>query len=104
MAVMSFYSMHGYEVIYDYEYEDDLREEGIEINLVRRRNEKRYEGEWLEGFKKDFRRLIETVLSMVYRFMGLRPYAPTREGIILKIFMAVLSFNLYRIYKLELWS
>ena len=88
----------------NYEFEEELKGEGIVLNPVRRANERKYEGEWLEYFKRSFKRLIETVFSMVYRFLGLRPYAPTKEGIILKIFMAVLSFNPYRGYKLGLWS
>ena len=54
--------MHGY---------NDLREEGIEINPVRRGNERRYEGEWLEGFKKVFRRLIETIFTWYTGLWGL---------------------------------
>ena len=109
MCAMSFYGAEGSEVIGDraytnYGFEDELKEEGIKLNPVRRANESRYEGQWLEYFKKSFRRLIETAFSVVYRFLGLRPYAPTKEGIVLKVFMAVLAFNLYRGFRLGLWQ
>ena len=87
-----------------YGFEDELREEGVELNPVRKVNESRYEGQWLEYFKRGFRRLIETAFSVVYRFLGLRPYAPTEEGIVLKVFMAVIAFNLYRGVRLGLWQ
>ena len=64
--------------------------------------ESRYEGTWLEYFKRGFKRLIETAFSMVYRFLGIRPYAPTKKGIVLKVFMSVLAFNLYRDFRLGL--
>jgi len=109
LALMSFYGFRGYEVIgdrayVDYAFEDELRLEGVRLNPIRKENESRYEGVWLEYFKKSFRRLIETVFSVLYRFLGLRPYAPTEEGVILKVFMAVLAFNLYRGFRLGLWS
>ena len=109
MADMSFYGVKGCEVIgdraytnYGYGFEDELKEEGIKLNPVRRANESRYEGTWLEYFKRGFRQLIEMAFSMVYRFLGLRPYAPTKEGIVLKVFMSVLAFNLYRGFRLGL--
>ncbi|MDQ7082153.1 MAG: transposase [Aquificota bacterium] len=109
LAVMSFWGVSGNEVIGDrayvnYSIEDELEKEGICLNPVRRVGESRYEGEWVEYSKRYVRRLIESVFSVVYRFLGLRPYAPTKEGIVLKVFLSVLAFNLYRGFTLRLWS
>jgi len=107
LSVMSFWGVSGNEVIgdrayVDYSFEDELVKEGIGLNPVRRAGESRYEGEWIEYSKRYARRLIESVFSVIYRFLGLRPYAPTKEGIVLKVFLSVLAFNLYRSFRLGL--
>ena len=105
---MSLNYARGKEIIGDrgytkYEYEDELKKEGIKINPMRKGRERRYEGIWEEGFKKRFRRIIESAYSVINRMLGVRPYAPKEEGILLKIFMAVLSYNLFRGFKMGLW-
>lgn len=108
LAVMSLNYAKGCEIIGDraytnYLYEDELKSENIKLNPIRKEKESRYEGEWVEYFKKRFRRIIETAFSVINRILGIRPYAPTKEGIILKIFMSVLSYNLNKGFKMGLW-
>ena len=108
LAIMSLNWAKGCEIIGDraytnYSYEDELKTEDIKLNPIRKIKESRYEGEWVEYFKKRFRRIIETAFSVINRILGIRPYAPTKEGIILKIFMSVLSYNLNKGFKMGLW-
>ncbi len=108
LAIMSLNYARGKEIIGDrgytkYEYEDELKKEGIKINPIRKERERRYEGIWEEEFKKRFRRIIESAYSVINRMLGVRPYAPKEKGILLKIFMAVLSYNLFRGFKMGLW-
>jgi len=80
-------------------YEELLKEEGIELRPIRKRNMKK-EG-WLEELSKRVRRkVVETVLSVLEKLMGIRIHAVTVCGFIMKIVLAIISYNLYRFFKI----
>ncbi len=104
---MSFYCVGSKEVICDKAYkdylmEDILREEGILLTPLRSVKESRYEGEWIEYAKRLYRRLAESVFSVLKRFIGMRPYSVSLRGLLIKIYTAVVSYNLYRMWKMNL--
>ncbi len=49
-----------------------------------------------------YRRLAESVFSVLKRFIGMRPYSVSLRGILVKIYTAVVSHNLYRMWKMNL--
>ncbi len=107
LANMSFYSVESKEIICDKAYknylmEDILKEEGIVLNPLRSIKESRYEGEWIEYAKRLYRRLAESVFSVLKRFIGMRPYSVSLNGLLVKIYTAVVSYNLYRMWKMDL--
>jgi IS5 family transposase len=80
-------------------YEELLKQEGIELRPIRKRNMKK-EG-WIEELSKRVRRkVVETVLSVLEKVMGIRIHAVTVCGFIMKIVLAIISYNLYRFFKI----
>ena len=80
-------------------YEELLKQEGIDLRPIRRMNMKK-EG-WLEELsKKVKRKVVETVLSVLEKVMGIRIHAVTVCGFIMKIVLAIISYNLYRFFKI----
>jgi IS5 family transposase len=80
-------------------YEELLKEEGIELRPIRRKNMAK-EG-WIEELSKRVRRkVVETVLSVLEKVMGIRIHAVTVCGFIMKIVLAIISYNLYRFFKI----
>ncbi|MFN3264047.1 MAG: transposase, partial [Aquificaceae bacterium] len=103
LSEMSFYGVGDREVIGDkayrnYQMEDVLWEEGIRLSPLRTKKERRYEGEWVEYVKRVYRRFAESVFSVLRRFLGLRPYSVSLSGLFVKIYMAVISYNLHRLW------
>jgi IS5 family transposase len=80
-------------------YEELLKQEGIELRPIRRRNMAK--GSWLgELSKRVKRKVVETVLSVLEKVMGIRIHAVTVCGFIMKIVLAIISYNLYRFFKI----
>ena len=80
-------------------YEELLRQEGIELRPIRKRNVKR-KG-WIEELTKRVKRkVVETVLSVLEKLMGIRIHAVTVCGFIVKIVLAIISYNLYSFFKI----
>jgi len=80
-----------------HEWEDALREQGIRWNPLRRKNESRYEGYWMEWAKRRVRRLVETAGSVLQQFWGERIRAVTARGVLLKVSLGILSYDLHRL-------
>ncbi|MFZ8805713.1 MAG: IS982 family transposase [Candidatus Calescibacterium sp.] len=74
-------------------YEELLKQEGIELRPIRRRN-MRKEGLLEELSKRVKRKVVETVLSVGDQVMGIRIHALTVYGFIMKIVLAIISYNL----------
>jgi hypothetical protein len=56
---------------------------------------------WLEELSKRVRRkIVESVLSVLEKVMGIRIYAVIMCGFIMKIVLAIISYNLYRFFKI----
>jgi hypothetical protein len=56
---------------------------------------------WLDELSKRVRRkVVETVLSVLEKVMGIRIHAVTVCGFIMKIVLAIISYNLYRFFKM----
>ncbi len=68
--------------------------EGIHWMPVRRKGSGRYEGELIESGKKGIRRLVETVGSVLRLYLGKRVHAVTLRGLLLKVMMAIISYDL----------
>jgi IS5 family transposase len=80
-------------------YEELLKQEGIELRPIRRRNMAK--GSWLEELSKRVKRkVVETVLSVLEKVTGIRIHAVTVCGFIMKIVLAIISYNLYRFFKI----
>jgi IS5 family transposase len=80
-------------------YEELLKQEGIELRPIRKRN-MRKEGLLEELSKRVKRKVVETVLSVLEKVMGIRIHAATVCGFIMKIVLAIISYNLYRFFKI----
>jgi hypothetical protein len=80
-------------------YEELLKQEGIELRPIRKRN-MRKEGLLEELSKRVKRKVVETVLSVLEKVMGIRIHAVTVCGFIIKIVLAIISYNLYRFFKI----
>jgi IS5 family transposase len=80
-------------------YEELLKQEGIELRPIRKRN-MRKEGLLEELLKRVKRKVVETVLSVLEKLMGIRIHAVTVCGFIMKIVLAIISYNLYRFFKI----
>ncbi|MFZ8805758.1 MAG: hypothetical protein ACO2PO_22640 [Candidatus Calescibacterium sp.] len=71
-------------------YEELLKQEGIELRPIRRRNMAK--GSWLgELSKRVKRKVVETVLSVLEKVMGIRIHAVTVCDFIMKIVLAIIS-------------
>ncbi len=68
--------------------------EGIHWMPVRRKGSRRYEGELIESGKKGIRRLVETVGSVLRLYLSERFHAVTLRGLLLKMMMAIISYDL----------
>jgi len=80
-------------------YEELLKQEGIELRPIRRRNMAK-EGLLEDLSKRVKRKVVETVLSVLEKVMGIRIHAVTVCGFIMKIVLAIISYNLYRFFKI----
>ncbi len=68
--------------------------EGIHWMLVRRKGSRRYEGELIGRGKKGIRRMEETVGSVLRLYLSERFHAVTLRGLLLKMMMAIISYDL----------
>jgi len=56
---------------------------------------------WIDELSKRVKRkVVETVLSVLEKLMGIRIHAVTACGFIMKIVLAIISYNLYRFFKI----
>jgi hypothetical protein len=76
------------------EWEEEMRREGIGWEPIRRRGSRRDPGEEMEAWK----RRAKKVLEMLRLYLGKRVQAVTSRGFLLKIRMAMISYNLHRIF------
>jgi hypothetical protein len=60
----------------------------------------RKEGLLDELSKRVKRKVVETVLSVLEKVMGIRIHAATVCGFIMKIVLAIISYNLYGFFKI----
>ncbi len=98
-----YYLSEGDKVIADsaytrYDFEEEMRREGIEWEPIRRKGSRRYQGEEFEAWKRRARRVVETVGSVLRLYLGKRIQAVTLKGFLLKIMMAIISYNLHRLF------
>ena len=75
-----------------------MRREGIEWEPIRRKGSRRYQGEESEAWKRRARMVVETVGSVLRLYLGKRIQAVTLKGFLLKIMMAIISYNLHRLF------
>jgi hypothetical protein len=60
----------------------------------------RKEGLLEELSKRVKSKVVETVLSVLEKVMGIRIHAVTVCGFIMKIVLSIISYNLYRFFKI----
>lgn len=105
-ANLSLYFLkEGDEVISDrgytcYGWEEEMEREGIRWRAIRKKGSRRYEGDEEESRKKRARRIIESVGSVLRLYFGKRVQAVTLRGFLLKIMMAIVSYDLHRLFRL----
>lgn len=83
-----------------YEWEEEMGREGIFWMPIRRKGSRRYEGELRERGKKAVRRLVETVGSVLRLYLGKRVHAVTARGLLLKVMMAIIIYDLNCLFRL----
>ena len=84
----------------NHQWEDDLAEAGIRWNPLRRRGDRRRKDPWEELGKQQVRRLVETVGSVLAGYWGKQVRAVTPAGILLKLGLAIMSYDLHRLVAL----
>jgi hypothetical protein len=78
----------------DYLLEDLLKEvEGINLEVIRKRNSRKKEPGYKNFLRKVRRRFIETIGSELHKLLPRKLHAVTLRGFLLKLHLLVLSFN-----------
>jgi hypothetical protein len=76
----------------DYDYEDLLKEVGLNLKAQRKKNSKRPMPAWEEFLGKPVRKYIETVFSRITNLFSKKIHAVTSRGFELKIVWFLLAF------------
>ena len=76
----------------DYNYEDLLKEVGLNLKAQRKKNSKRPMPAWEEFLGKPIRKYIETVFSTITNLFSKKIHAVTPQGFELKIVWSLLAF------------
>jgi len=76
----------------DYDYEDLLKEVGLNLKAQRKKNSKRPMPAWEEFLGKPIRKYIETVFSGITNLFSKKIHAVTPQGFELKIVWFLLAF------------
>ena len=82
----------------DYNIEDACLQEGIKLNPQRKKNSKRGDSFIESIYKKDLRRKIETIFSVIKAKFPSHIHAVTLEGFLLKAFSFVFAFTLKTVF------
>ena len=89
--------LYGDSAYTDYSLEDNYREhEKIHLKIARKSNSKRMEPAYCEYFKEQMRKRIETTFSEIQQYMPAKIHAVTAKGFILKIFLFILAYTIFR--------
>ena len=89
--------LYGDSAYTDYTLEDNYNEhEKIKLRIVRRSNSKRMEAAYSEYFKEQMRKRIETTFSEIQQYLPAKVHAVTAKGFMLKIFLFLLAYTLFR--------
>jgi hypothetical protein len=78
----------------DYDYEDLLKEVGLDLKAQRKKNSKRPMPMWEKFLGESIRRYIETVFSQLTSFFPKKIHAVTPRGFELKIVWFLLAFSI----------
>ena len=77
---------------------DEMRGEGIGWEHIRRKGSRRYQGKEFEAWKRRARMVLETVGSVLRFYFGKRIQVVTLKGFLLKIKMAIISYNFHCLF------
>ena len=78
-----------------YEWEDYLQESGqIDLQVPRRRNSKRGREPWLELYKKQIRKYIETTIGEITKLFPKKIHATNLNGFLLKIALFLFAYQI----------
>jgi hypothetical protein len=81
----------------DYELEDVLKEAGLHLLPLRKRNSKRPVPPWLHYLQAHYRKAVETAGSLLERLLPKSIHAPTAVGFELKLVLFVLALSISRL-------
>jgi len=78
----------------DYDFEDALREAGLKMSPLRKKNSRRPIPPWAFYLRSTYRKIIETTGSLIDRILPKSIHAVTAEGFELKVGLFVLACSL----------
>ena len=87
-------TLYGDKAFNDYAIEDEMREAGLMLSPLRRKNSKRAVPAWVAYVQHRSRKFIETVGSQLERLLPKSIHAVTARGFELKVFLFVLAYSI----------